>query len=53
MQSPLLTSEIKFDKQIDIPNPKLQSDGSLTYTFISKLILFQYEYLFCYNYNND
>ena len=30
--SPLLASELKFDKQIDIPNPKLQPDGTLTYT---------------------
>ena len=30
-QIPLLTNEIKFDKQIDIPNPKLQPDGILTY----------------------
>jgi hypothetical protein len=32
IQGPLLTSEIKFDRQIDIPNPKLQPNGSLTYT---------------------
>jgi hypothetical protein len=29
---PLLTDEVKFDNQIDIPNPKLQPDGTLTYT---------------------
>jgi hypothetical protein len=32
LPSPLLASELKFDKQIDIPNPKLQPDGTLTYT---------------------
>ena len=31
-QIPLLANEIKFDSQIDIPNPKLQPDGTLTYT---------------------
>ena len=35
IQSPLLASEIKFDRQIDIPNPKLQPDGSLTYTLFN------------------
>jgi hypothetical protein len=30
-QIPLLSKEIKFDNQIDIPNPKLQPDGTLTY----------------------
>jgi hypothetical protein len=29
---PLLTNEVKFDNQIDIPNPKLQPDGTLTYS---------------------
>ena len=28
----LLANEIKFDNQINIPNPKLQPDGTLTYT---------------------
>jgi hypothetical protein len=28
----LLANEIKFDNQIDIPNPRLQSDGTLTFT---------------------
>lgn len=32
IHSPILSSELKFDKQIDIPNPKLQPDGTLTYT---------------------
>jgi hypothetical protein len=32
IQTPLLANEIKFDNQIDIPNPKLQPDGTLTYT---------------------
>ena len=32
LPSPLLASELKFDKRIDIPNPKLQPDGTLTYT---------------------
>jgi hypothetical protein len=31
-QIALLTNEIKFDRQIDIPNPKLQPDGTLTYS---------------------
>lgn len=31
-QIPLLANEIKFDKQIDLPNPRLQPDGTLTYT---------------------
>lgn len=31
-QISLLTNQIKFDKQIDIPNPKLQTDGTLTYS---------------------
>jgi hypothetical protein len=34
-QIPLLTNEIKFDKQIDIPNPKLQPDGILTYSLFA------------------
>lgn len=29
---PLLTDEVKFDNKIDIPNPKLQPNGSLKYT---------------------
>jgi hypothetical protein len=28
----LLANEIKFDNQINIPNPRLQPDGTLTYT---------------------
>jgi hypothetical protein len=32
VQIPLLANEIKFDNQIDIPNPRLQPDGTLTYT---------------------
>jgi hypothetical protein len=32
IHDPLLTNEVKFDRQIDIPNPKLQPDGSLIYT---------------------
>ena len=32
VQTPLLANEIKFDNQINIPNPKLQPDGTLTYT---------------------
>ena len=32
VQTPLLTNEIKFDNQIDIPNPRLQPDGTLTYS---------------------
>jgi hypothetical protein len=32
IQPPLFSNEIKFDNQIDIPNPKLQPNGSLTYT---------------------
>ena len=32
LPSPLLASELKFDKRIDIPNPNLQPDGTLTYT---------------------
>lgn len=31
-QTPLLANEIKFDKKIDIPNPKLQPDGTLIYS---------------------
>jgi hypothetical protein len=31
-QIPLLANEIKFDNQIDIPNPRLQPDGTLTYS---------------------
>jgi hypothetical protein len=31
-QIPSLSNEIKFDNQIDIPNPRLQPDGTLTYT---------------------
>jgi hypothetical protein len=31
-QIPLLNNEIKFDHQIDIPNPRLQPDGTLTYS---------------------
>jgi hypothetical protein len=33
---PLLSNEIKFDKQIDIPNPKLQSDGTSTYALFGR-----------------
>ena len=32
LPNPLLANELTFDKQIDIPNPKLQPDGTLTYT---------------------
>jgi hypothetical protein len=32
VQTPLLANEIKFDNQINIPDPKLQPDGTLTYT---------------------
>jgi hypothetical protein len=32
---PLLTNEVKFDNQIDIPNPKLQPKGSLTYALFN------------------
>jgi hypothetical protein len=32
VQIPLLANEIKFDNQIDIPNPRLQPDRTLTYT---------------------
>jgi hypothetical protein len=32
----LLTNEIKFDKQIDIPNPKLHSDGKSTYALFGR-----------------
>jgi len=28
----LLTNELRFDKQIDIPNPKLQHDKTMTYS---------------------
>jgi hypothetical protein len=31
-QTPLLANEIKFDNQIDVPNPRLQPDGTLTYS---------------------
>lgn len=31
-QNPFLINEIKFDHKIDIPNPKLQSDGTFTYS---------------------
>jgi hypothetical protein len=31
IHDPLLTNEVKFDRQIDIPNPKLQPDKTLTY----------------------
>ena len=31
-QIPLLANEMKFDNQIDIPNPKLPPDGTLTYS---------------------
>ena len=31
-QIPLLINEIKFDNQIDIPNPNLQPDGKLIYS---------------------
>lgn len=31
-QIPLLANEMKFDNQIDIPNPKLQPDETLTYS---------------------
>ena len=33
---PLLTNEIKFDKQIDIPNPRLQSDGTTRYALFGR-----------------
>jgi hypothetical protein len=32
LQTPFLANEIKFDKQIDIPNPRLQPNGILSYT---------------------
>jgi hypothetical protein len=32
VQIPLLANEIKFDNQIDIPNPRLQQNGKLTYS---------------------
>lgn len=31
-QIPLLANEMKFDNQIDIPNPKFQTDRTLTYS---------------------
>jgi hypothetical protein len=31
-QIPLFANEIKFDNQIDIPNPRNQPDGTLTYS---------------------
>jgi translation initiation factor 2 alpha subunit (eIF-2alpha) len=34
-QIPLLTKELKFDKQIDIPNPKLQHDETETYSLFA------------------
>ena len=30
----LLTTELRFDKQIDIPNPKLQHDKTMTYSLL-------------------
>ena len=35
IHGPLLSSELKFDKHIDIPNPKLQSDGTLIYSLFA------------------
>ena len=32
----LTTNEIKFDKQIDIPNPRLQSDGTTRYALFGR-----------------
>ena len=34
-QIPLLTKQLKFDKQIDIPNPKLQHDETTTYSLFA------------------